>query len=166
MCIRNATSQPSLPSVPPPNPDFPMQMLSSDYFFYTGKPYLVIVDRYSNWPVIGICHNESAQELISAIREFFCHYGAPEQLATDRGTHYTSYLVQGFLKTWGVQHRVSTSYNPHANLRAEAAVKTMKRLIKDNVGPSGSLDTDALAMALLTYRNTPDHDTHRSPAQI
>ena len=65
-----------------------------------------------------------------------------------------------------MQHRVSTAYNPNANLRAETAVKTMKRLILENVGPSGSLDTDSLAMALLTYRNTPDRDTHRSPAQI
>ena len=34
-------------------------------------------------------------------------------------------------------------YNPHANLRAETAVKSMKRLIAKNTWPRGSLDTDA-----------------------
>ena len=42
----------------------------------------------------------------------------------------------------------------------------MKRLIAQNTSSSGSLDTDQLAMALLTYRNTPDRDTKRSPAQV
>ena len=165
-CRRNAPSQPSLPSVHPPIPDYPMQMLSSDYFFHKGKPYLVIVDRYSNWPTIRLCNTETARELISALREFFAQYGTPEELTTDGGSQYTSSEVQQFLQTWGVKHRISTAYNPHANLRAETAVKTMKRLISENTGPSGSLDTDSLAMAILNYRNTPDRDTHRSPAQI
>ena len=42
----------------------------------------------------------------------------------------------------------------------------MKLLIKENIGPSGSLNTDAFAAALLTYCNTPDRDTKRSPAQV
>jgi transposase InsO family protein len=143
-----------------------MQLLSSDYFAYAGKSYLVIVDRYSGWPVIKQCKDETAGELVSALREFFCQFGTPEQLASDGGSVYTSSTTQAFLKTWGVTHRVSTAYNPRSNLRAETAVKSMKRLIQQNVGPSGSLNTDQLAMALLTYRNTPDRDTHRSPAQV
>jgi hypothetical protein len=165
-CRKNAPSQPALPSVPPPIPDYPMQMVSSDYFNYAGKNYLLMVDRYSNWPVIKLCHQETAEELVKSLREFFCQYGTPEQLASDGGSVYMSSTTQNFLKTWGVEHRVSSAYNPHSNLRAETAVKSMKRLVAKNTGPSGSLDTDSMAMALLTYRNTPDRDTHRSPAQI
>ena len=42
----------------------------------------------------------------------------------------------------------------------------MKRLIRDNLGPGGSLDNAAFSRALLAYRNTPDRDTGRSPAQV
>ena len=53
---------------------------------------------------------------------------------------------------------------PHSNGRAEVAVKTMKRLIMDNAGGEGNLDTDAVQRAVLQYRNTPDPDTKISPA--
>ena len=65
-----------------------------------------------------------------------------------------------------MRHRVATAYNPHSNLRAETAVKTMKRLVTQNTGARGTLDTDALALALLQYRNTPNRDTGPSPAQV
>ena len=43
---------------------------------------------------------------------------------------------QQFLDDWKVGHRISSAYNPHANLRAESAVKSMKRMITDNIGPN------------------------------
>ena len=165
-CHRNAPTQSPLPPVQPPTPQYPFQLISSDYFNHEGHNYLVIVDRYSNWPVLKRCKTETAEELISALREFFCSYSVPLQLTSDGAPTYLADATQQFLKNWGVEHRVSTSYNPHANLRSETAVKSMKRLIADNTGPQGSLNTDSLAAALLSYRNTPDRDTQRSLSQI
>ena len=93
-------------------------------------------------------------------------YGTPEEIASDGAPVYTSAATRAFLEMWGVRQRISTAYNPHANLRAESAVKTIKRLIMENVGEKSSLDTDKMAFALLAYRNTPDRDTGRYPAQV
>ena len=41
----------------------------------------------------------------------------------------------------------------------------MKRLITDNTGPEGELDTDAVQRAILQYRNTLDPDTKLSPVK-
>ena len=162
-CHKIAPSQSPTPPVDTPNPQYPFQMVSSDYFSLAGKTYLIIVDRYSHWPVMKKCRTETAQELISALREYFSTYGVPDQLSTDGGSNYMSQQTQKFLTTWGVSHRVSSAYHPHSNLRAETAVKTVKRLISDNIDASGSLDNDKTAAALLLYRNTPDRDTNMSP---
>ena len=45
-------------------------------------------------------------------------------------------------------------------------MKSMKRMIAENTGAGGSLDTDKFAVAMMTYRNTPDRDTKLSPAQV
>ena len=52
------------------------------------------------------------------------------------------------------------------NGRAEAGVKSLKRMMKGNIGPKGSLHTDNIAKALLQYRNTPLRDINKSPAEL
>ena len=47
-----------------------------------------------------------------------------------------------------------------------AAVKSTKRLLEDNVGPNGELNTDKVLCALLQQRNTPDRDYLLSRADI
>ena len=146
-CRRNAPSHSMTPAVTPPVPDYPFQQVSSDYFHHGGKDYVVVVDRYSGWPVVRQSKTGTAEELVLMLRDYFVRYGIPEEVATDGASVYV---------VWGVKHRVSTAYNPHSNLRAETAVKSMKRLVMDNVGPKGELTTDRMAMAMLAYRNTPD----------
>ena len=51
-CRQNAPSQSPLPPVHPPLPDHPFELVSSDFFQVEGHTYLVLVDRYSNWPPI------------------------------------------------------------------------------------------------------------------
>ena len=51
-------------------------------------------------------------------------------------------------------------------MREGISVKSMKRLIRDNLGPRGSLDMAAFGRALLSYRNTPGRYTGRSLAQL
>ena len=85
-----------------------------------------MVDRYSGWPTVRICKNGTSTELLMMLREFFCVFGAPEEIATDGASVFVSRETQQFLELWAVKHRVSTAYNPHANLRAETAVKTVK----------------------------------------
>ena len=47
-----APSQPHGPPFPPVLPAHPFQCISADLFHYKDKSYLVVVDRYSNWPII------------------------------------------------------------------------------------------------------------------
>lgn len=137
--------------------------MCSDYFHYKGHSYLVSVDRYSNWPIVEKSTG-GAQPLIDILRRTFVTYGIPDELASDGGPEFVATATKIFLAVWGVRHRLSSVAFPHSNCRAEIGVKTVKRMITDDTGPNGELDTDAFQRAMLQYRNTPDQDTKLSPA--
>merc|ERR1712112_437266 len=66
----------------------------------------------------------------------------------------------------GVVQRLTSAHYPRANTRAELGVKSMKRLLRENTAPSGSLNCDKFSRAVLEYRNTPCRDTGVSPSNI
>ena len=112
-CRKNARSQPAAPPKPLPRPSYPMEMISTeDYFAYGGKVYLVILDRYSGWPVVIQCKEESATELMRLRRGYFCTYGALTEVASDGATVCMSKAFQDFLASWEVSHWVSSAYFP------------------------------------------------------
>ena len=160
----HAPSQPSAPPVPPISPAYPFQCVCADFFHYAGVYYLVVVDRYSNWPIVEVASG-GAQGLITCLRRVFVTYGISDELASDGGPEFTATVTRQFLKDWGVSHRLSSVAFPHSNCRAEIGVKTVKRKLMNNTGPRGSLDTDAFQRAMLQYRNTPDRETKLSPAE-
>ena len=166
-CDVSAPSQPSAPPTPLPSPAYPFEQICADYFNYGGSKYLVIVDRFSNWlSVQQVKAGAGAEVLVKLLRKHFLTYGVSVEIATDGGLEFVSSVTQDFLSQWGVRHRLSSAYHPHSNQRAELGVKIAKRIIRDNVDGTGSLDNDRFARALMNYRNTPGKDVNLSPAQI
>ena len=167
-CAEYAPSQPSAPPLPLEEPDHPFQRICTDYMQYAGQHYLIIVDRFSGWPSVQHCGDStgSADKLIKMLREFFANHGIPEEISSDGGLTYMAYETQKFLQDYGVHHRVSSVAFPHSNQRAELGCKSIKRMIRENTGPGGTLNSDKFLRAVMTYRNTADRDIGLSPAQI
>ena len=64
----------------------------------------------------------------------------------------------------GISHNFSSPHYPQSNGKAEATVKSMKKLISSTWNKS-SADWERLCRALLQYRNTPCRKDAVSPAQ-
>ena len=111
-------------------------------------------------------YKTSLFNMCKRLREWCQTFNIAEEIATDGRPQMTSGLFVEGLKVWGVHNRMSSAYYPHSNSRAELAVKTGKRLLRDNLSNNGSLDNDRLMRAMMQYRNTPLSDLRLSPAQI
>ena len=161
-CVNIAPSQANLPPIDPITPEYPFQHICADYFMLDGHSYGVFVDRFTGWP--GIFKGDTGEDVTNFLARVSESYGVPVTCTTDGGPNFMSDSVRKFMTAYGIQHRVSSVANPHANCRAELAVKTVKRMIRENVGISGKLDQAKMSRALLQLRNTPDRDTGLSPA--
>ena len=164
MCNRCAPSNPDAPPKEPTVPKYPFQAICADYFSYKGVNYVIIVDRYSGWPIVRKA-KEGATGLIHELKEAASTFGIPEELSSDGGPEFTAVATEKLFCQWGAHHRVSSVAHARSNGRAEVGVKSMKRLLMDNTGPNGHLNTDNFLEAILQYRNTPDAATGISPAR-
>jgi len=66
-----------------------------------------------------------------------------------------------FAEKYDFQHTTSSPHYPQSNGRAEAAVKTIKKLFE-----KATEDREDPHLALLAFRNTPTEQLGASPAQI
>jgi len=96
-------------------------MLVADYCDINGKTWLVTADRFTGWVSVYYFPSEaSSKELIKVFRDIFTTFGVPQEITTDGCPQFSSHDLVLLLEEWGVQHRKSAPYNPHANIRAEA----------------------------------------------
>ncbi|XP_069972259.1 uncharacterized protein [Penaeus vannamei] len=79
-----------------------------------------------------------------------------------------SYLVysSAIFSPFGASPIVSALLVMQSNGRAELGVKAARRIIADCTGHDGSVDTDAVARAILQYRNTLISHINKSTAQL
>ena len=126
-----------------------------DFFTVGGKDFLVYVDKLSGWPTVVKYEkgDTKANRLIHGLRRCFSDLGVPVKIKSDVGPQFISLTLQKFLQRYGVQHVMSTPYFAQSNGHAEAAVKSIKTLIKKTTG-DGNLNTDEYHDGLLEYRNT------------
>ena len=126
-----APSQPHGPPLAAQEPVYPFQCICADYFKYKGCNYMVVVDRYSGWPIVQQSRDGSSG-LVKCLREVFVTYGIADELSSDGGPEFTAEETQQLLSNWGVHHRLSSVALAHSNGRAELGVKTCKRMLMDN----------------------------------
>ncbi|KAG0713911.1 hypothetical protein GWK47_015165 [Chionoecetes opilio] len=155
------------PLILTPAPEYPFQQTVVDVFQLDGCSYLAYADRLTGWlEVAQLPSGATSNKIVRQLRLYFARWGAPEQISTDGGTNLVSEEMTAFFERWGVTVRLSSAHYPQSNGRAEAAVKSAKRVLRGNIGASGSLYSDKVALALLQYLNTPLRDIDKSPAQL
>ena len=164
-CQDHLPSNPREPIAFKPTPGRPFQELAIDFCAYAGHDFLVLVDCYTDWPdVIHMGHSTTTRHLLAVLKQAFCRSGVPDVIWSDQGPQFMSKTFRDFSVEWGFRHVTSTPTYPQSNGKAEATVKSMKKIIRATW--SGThLDVGKLARALLQYRNTPSRKDGLSPAQ-
>lgn len=158
-CQKFARNIPKEPLKPYPVPLYPWQQLAVDIASFDQKDYLIVVDKYSNWPEVVQLSSKSAQEIIRQLANIFARHGVPEMVISDNNP-FNSAAYLTFAQEWGFETKFTSPHFPQSNGHAERTVQTIKNMLRKCKDENSSLN-----YALLQYRNTPLPDTGYSPAQ-
>jgi transposase InsO family protein len=94
------------------------------------------------------------------MKDVFLRHGIPEEVYSDNGPQYKSYVFKQFAKKWNFKHTTSSPRYPQSNGLAESSVKIIKNMIKKCI-----THNDDITAGLLAIRNTP-LQCGSSPAQL
>ena len=163
-CQNRLPSNTKEPLLSKPVPARPFQQIAVDFASHGGRQFLIIVDCKTGWPdVIDMGRDTTAQKLTNVLRY---RTAVPDVLWSDGGPQFTSSKFANFLVNWGTSHITSSPYYPQSNGQAEAAVKSMKKLVSAAWHAQGkSVNWEKLSRCLLQYGNTPCRKDGLSPAQ-
>ena len=131
LCQNSLPSQQQEPITFKPTPQRPFQEIAADFCSHAGQQFLITVDCFSDWPeIMPMMTNTTTTKLVSFLKSSFCRTGAPDKVWTDQGPQFTSKAFQEFARQWGFEHITSLPRYPQSNGKAEATVKSMKKIIR------------------------------------
>ena len=107
----------------------PMELVSVDLFQFGNSHYLVLVDRFSNFPLVSKLSSLTSKAVIDRLRGWFLLFGFPKTLRSDGGPQFRSEF-RNFCDNRGILHQVSSPYNSQSNGSAESGVKILKATMK------------------------------------
>ena len=113
-------------------------------FEYQSRVYLIVTDYYSRWVEIKRLEDQTAETVITMLKELFTVHGIPDIVMSDNGPQFSADNYRQFAESYGFIHTTSSPRFPQSNGEVERAVRTVKGLLVKNKDPY---------IALLTYRS-------------
>lgn len=76
--------------------------------------FLTLIDSISKYMSIKVVPNDSAKTAAEVLGDISLKFGLPDQLQTDRGSHFISVIFKRVAKRLGCVHTVSTPHHPQS----------------------------------------------------
>jgi transposase InsO family protein len=120
---------------------------------------LCITDAFTKYAIITKIDNKEAEAVARAIFEnWFCKFGIPAQIHTDRGKEFINKLSVELFELLNIQHSKTSPYHPQCNYQVEVFNKTVKKYPASYVDKTMLNWQDFLPALMLAY-NTSYHST-------
>ena len=127
---------------------------------------LTIIDRFTRWPEVVALPSIEADTVATAfVENWVSRFGVPDELASDRGSQFTSNLWNSMLRLYGISKRQSTSYHPQAQGLVERFHRSLKNALKTKCKNANDWFFE-LPFVMLGLRTAPKEALGVSPAEM
>ena len=130
---------------------------------YGSKYLLTAVDHFTKFAEAYIVTSTTAETVARVlVGQYIPRHGVPQRLVTDRGTAFTSELIQTLCRQWGITKIQTTAYHPQGNGVCERFHRTFANVLAKIVKRTKDWET-LVPVALAAYRATPHKSTGYTP---
>ncbi|XP_076036800.1 uncharacterized protein LOC143022464 [Oratosquilla oratoria] len=131
-----------------------------------AKYILTCVNFATRWPEAVTLRNIETITVAEVMFEIFCRVGIPKQVLSDRGSQFTSVMMEALLRLLAVKGLRTTPYYPMWNGLCERFNGTLKNTLKRMVAEQPKEWPQFTAPLLFTYREVPQALLQFSPFEL
>ncbi len=132
-----------------------------------GSKYLLTcVDFSTRWPEAVPLKNIEATTVAEALVGIFCRVGIPKEVLSDRGTQFTSAVMDETFRLLFVKGLNTTSWHPMCNGLCERFNGTLKKMLKRLAAEQPKEWPRFVAPLLFAYREAPQSTLKFSPFEL
>ena len=124
-----------------------------------GSEMCIRDSHWSGYPLYALLRSLNTDSIVSILSDWFNTLGWPSSIRSDGGPQFRG-PFSSFCQKNDISHELAAPYNPKSNGLAEAAVKSVKNILRK----SSTSNADPRSM-LYAWRNVPRSDGY-SPAQL
>src|SRR2546428_4421321 len=124
---------------------------------------LVLVDKFSRWPMAYPLRSLNAKGVCEALLQVFTTFSIPRIISSDCGTNFTSRFTKEFLRRMGCSPRFNTPGHPEAAGLVERCNQSLKTMIFKLAQSDPRGWHQLLPFVLWSLREKPSGTTHISP---
>ena len=125
-----------------------------------------IMERTTKFPFVFPIKSKSMNEMSVCLLFYISIFGPPKEILSDQGTEFNNKLVAKLLQATGIEHRVTSAYNPRTNGMTERFNQTLVQSLRKHA-EENPLDWDKwIPYVLLAYRSRVHTSTKFSPFEL
>ena len=127
---------------------------------------LVITEYLSKFPYAVAIKSKSAEEISKHLFTYISLFGPPKIILSDQGKEFNNEVVENLLKVSGVDHKVTSAYNPRTNGEVERFNKTLIDCLRKHAETNPKDWPLWLPFVLLAYRSRIHSVTNFTPYEL
>ena len=127
---------------------------------------LTIVDYGSRYPDAIPLRTTSSQDVAEALLEYFSRVGLPKEILTDRGSNFTSDLMDKLYQMLGIRGICTSAYHPQTDGMVERYNATLKSCLRKYVDKFPQEWNKSIPFVLFACRSVIHQSTGFSPFEI
>ena len=127
---------------------------------------MVITEYLTKFPYAKPIRSKTMEEIAAVLLEYISLFGPPKSILSDQGNEFNNQLMKKLTFNIGVEHRVTSAYNPRTNGQTERFNQTLVNALRKHAELNNQLWNAWLPYVLLAYRSRVHSSTKFTPFEL
>ena len=131
-----------------------------------SKYILTLVDFSTRWPEAVALKDVETTTVAEAMLGVFCRVGIPKEVLSDRGSQFTSRMMEEVYRLLSIRGLHTTAYHPQCNGLCERFNGTLKKMLVRMTSEQPKEWPRFISPLLFAYREAPQQSLKFSPFEL